>query len=794
MPATSLTRLLRARGGPHPLGDALGRVPVTVRLPEGAVAETYGLLPVAPGVGAIRLTSNELETFSALHPELAIHYAPPRWPQLDVSAIWTQAAAYRASSGQRGKGVVLGVIDTGIDLGHPDFRDATGKTRVAWMLVASQPLGLHPELEDAYGCTSPNQSSCAILSADDINLLLGSPGASYPRDPEGHGTHVTSIAGGNGGPSVNEVPRYVGMAPEATLVIAAPAAPGTGFRDPDILNAARFVFERAEAMGMPAVLNLSVGGDFGPHDGTSDLEAGLGALVGDDKPGRSIVVAAGNSGALYDLGDGRGPYGVHTETYVAPHAEVTVPIATPSSKSGQGFIWITFRPGDEVAVGLVGPDGETWVDPVSPGEEAGYEGDDGTTGAVINRLVNGKTPMTAQTNSAVVAMDGAWSEGEFTITLEGSGHASLWVVGQGDVDPAKSNGLLFAKGLKQGTINVPASHPNLIAVGCTVNRLTWDPIDGERLELVSLGGNDRPRADDICYFSAAGPTPFGVPKPEITAPGAFVGGAMSADADPRKDASSIFAAPGCPDNTPCYVLDDWHALTSGTSMSAPHVAGAVALLFEKDPTLTQARVRDILQAGAQYPTGSVPSQTQLGPGALDLVGAERVMLETAGQATSPDMAQSWYVLSSAYARPDASWPVVGYVELRDIHRAPVLGLDGTDLHLSVDNGVVVENLTRVGEGMWRFGVAGAPGHGGEVMLVDVKYKGTSLCSEPDAGACGPRELPIGLDAWSAVGGVGAEGGWTCGVGPSRPVRRGDFAWILLGAALLVGRRSGGTRS
>ena len=49
-------------------------------------------------------------------------------------------------------------------------------------------------------------------------------------------------------------------------------------------------------MGLPAVVNLSLGGDFGPHDGTSVLERGLSAFVGDDKPGRVIVVASGNSG------------------------------------------------------------------------------------------------------------------------------------------------------------------------------------------------------------------------------------------------------------------------------------------------------------------------------------------------------------------------------------------------------------------------------------------------------------------------------------------------------------------
>src|SRR6185312_11665487 len=110
---------------------------------------------------------------------------------------------------------------------------------------------------------------------------------------EGHGTHVTSIAAGNGGISIHAKPTYAGVAPGATLIIANPSS-GGGFFDADVLRAANFIFNRADALQQPVVCNLSLGGDFGPHDGTTALEKGLSAMVGDDKPGRAIVVAAGN--------------------------------------------------------------------------------------------------------------------------------------------------------------------------------------------------------------------------------------------------------------------------------------------------------------------------------------------------------------------------------------------------------------------------------------------------------------------------------------------------------------------
>ncbi|MEO7328220.1 MAG: S8 family serine peptidase, partial [Minicystis sp.] len=210
--------------------------------------------------------------------------------------------------------------------------------------------------------------------------------------------HVTSIAAGNGGPMLVKKPRYVGVAPGATIIVATPKK----FFDPDILNAARFIFDRADELGLPCVLNLSVGGDFGPHDGTSALERGLAAMVGDDKPGRAVVVAAGNSGDIVDVhGDG-GQFGVHTEVHVASHEAVRVPLSTGGAKDGQAYLWATFRRGDEISVALEGPGGSTWIGATGPGDEAGYDDGKGTTAGVVNNKVTKTSTITADTNSAVV--------------------------------------------------------------------------------------------------------------------------------------------------------------------------------------------------------------------------------------------------------------------------------------------------------------------------------------------------------------------------------------------------------
>jgi subtilisin family serine protease len=786
-PARSLVRLLNVPSKRHPLADTSGRIAVSVHVPPGIDARSLGLLPVAPGVGTIRLTPLEVEEFGKTHPDLALAVSPPLQPLLDVSGTWTHIAEFRTATGLgTGKGVVIGVVDTGIDVTHEDFRDAAGNTRIAWLLQGGrEPAGLHPDLEDQFGCTDPKQVECAVFSGADLDAMMnGLSALALPGDSFGHGTHVTSIAAGNGGLSTGKPRTYVGLAPDATLVIASPSSEA-GFQDVDVLIGAQFIDDRAKALGMPAVINLSLGGDFGPHDGSSVLERGLVALTGDNKPGRAIVAAAGNSGSMYQI-KGRGPFGIHTEVHVTPGADVRVPIATPKSKSGNGFVWITFRPDDEVSVGLEAPGGQQWVRLVEPGDEVGYNGEGSTTAAVVNRLVNGKTPITSGTNSAVVAFSGAWEEGSFDLILSGHGDAQLWVTGLGDVSPSKSNGLLFEKAVRQGTIAVPAAHPNILAVGCTLNRVMWDPLTTEAIELASVGGETNPLPDSMCYFSAAGPTPFGVAKPEISAPGGFVAAAMSKQADPRTRFGGLFDGPGCPDGEPCYVVDQTHAITSGSSMSSPHVAGAAALLFELDKTLTQQRVTNILQAGARYPLGTVRHETQLGVGALDLEGARRMLTDEQGTVQEPSIDKSWWVLSSAYARPDPTWPVWGTVELRNEQGEVSTGIAGTELELFVTGGIVVSPLVKVRHGLFRFAVAGERGSAGTTLTVDVRYAGQSLET--------PRVLPIGADVWRATGEVDAtSGGCAWSKSEQTTSRRSSPLSMAFGVALtgvgLLRRRS-----
>lgn len=758
-------------------------MPVIVRLPAGREMSN-DFLPIADGLGTLRLLPSELPAFLKRNPGLGVSVHPPKRTLLDESSKLIRAGSSREKMGLDGQGVVIGVIDTGIDATHDDFRDDQGKTRIAWMLdMSMMPAGElgHAELETRFGCADPRQAACRVLDAKMIDASLEGDSLEVPRDTVGHGTHVASIAAGDGGTG-NHV-TYVGVAPSATLVIAK-VTRGNEVADSDIVTAARFIFDRAEAMGMPAVVNISLGGDFGPHDGTSPLEKGLASLVGDTFPGRAIVVAAGNSGVLYGDSLGR-TYGVHTEARVVPESRVRVKLLLPGMRdgghvTGQAYVWIGMRPGDNLTVGLEGPEGEEWIGQVSRGQSVGYTTAELNT-AIIHGVVDELTPLTHDTFGAIVAIDGSLPQGrEVGITLEGSGTPKLWVQGGGDLSPGGVfPGVLFEGGSKEGTINVPATHPDLIAVGCTLGRVMWNDASGRPRKIGSYGGSLDPIADSSCFFSSAGPTATGAKKPDISAPGAFIAAAMGRDAVPKPGSGSIFDAPPgfCDEGGACFLTDESHALLSGTSMSAPQVAGAVALLFQRDPSLSQKDVSILLKAGARRPVGDVPFDYQLGPGALDVEGA-LMAYEQSGKPSLvvPDPESSWMTLSDSYARPDPDWPVTGTVELRAKDGGLVDGFEPSRLKLLVDNGLVRKELHRVAPGLWQFQVAGAEGTGQSAMRIEVRFDGEVVGSEHPT-LSGRRVLPIGVDRWLATGELEARGGCAVAVGDGAGRSGWEATWL-----------------
>lgn len=199
-------------------------------------------------------------------------------------------------SDDTGKGVIIAIIDSGIDYAHPDFCNSDGSTRIL-------------ELWD--------QTLNRVYTQVEINAALQAPTEQQryelvpSRDISGHGTHVAGIAAGNGRASGG---RYVGVAPESSLLIVKLGVAKTnGFpRTTELMAAVDYVLRRAEQYQMPVAVNLSFGNNYGGHDGRSLLETYLNEVSSYWK--NVIVAGTGNEGASRIHTSGR--FSMQNETSV----------------------------------------------------------------------------------------------------------------------------------------------------------------------------------------------------------------------------------------------------------------------------------------------------------------------------------------------------------------------------------------------------------------------------------------------------------------------------------------------
>lgn len=796
------------------LAPSSGQIGALIAIPKGQLASDFGLREVAPGIARLRGSPDVIKQFAAMHPDVHLEMAPPLHFLNDRVGLFVRSTQARNQMGADGTGTLIGFADTGLDVTHPDMLNPDGTTRVAWMLdLSAAPGGVHKDLEDKYGTKDSNGNVVAgrVFSAADIDILLGRLGSGAcvevggticaPTDNVGHGTHVTGIAAARGANSA-----YGGVAPGAQL-IEVRVSSTDAIEEAALVTAVQFMFDRADFMKKPLVVNLSLGSDFGPHDGTFLWEQTVASYVGPDHPGRAIVAAAGNSGSIVEMP-------IHQSVYVSDGTPMLVPIRTEGANSGQVQVWITMRPDAQIAVGLDGPDG-SWISPVGRGNQNAKNTSDYNAGIIYGSNFSGST-IPAGNNGAVVVWSGKWPAGDYKIHLEGKGIAELYMEGLGDAAIDGNTPAFFLNAVREGTINLPATNPSIIGVGCTVNRPHWTAISGAEVSLRAPvldheGGlpirhaitpQSPPAASqstirdllegEVCWFSSSGPTAIGVPKPEIAAPGAVVISAMSRDAKPGV-AGSVFTTSACPpakdgsEDKRCLQIDDNHGIAEGTSMSSPVVAGVVSLLFQQDPTLTQDQILALLQAGAHRYRSSTQFDDYGGPGEVDAIGSLDALARMKSPALYlPALEQSWISLSSDWVAADGSTPLTTVVELRTAdgqHRGDFF--DASRLRPQVllnDEPVTPEPaLTRRGPGVWTYAWTPPPGLGGSHATFGATFDGAPIVV--------PKTLAIAPDRWTALyPSHGSGSGCAIAPIPRRTALYGGVAAFAFGALFILRRR------
>lgn len=254
-----------------------------------------------------------------------------------------------------GTGVIVAVIDSGIDYAHPDFRNADGTTRILDLWDQTIPAGsvadpLSEEnaeqsfLEAPAGYFLGTEFPQAVINRALEQTTERERYAVCPsRDISGHGTHVTGIAAGNG---IASQGRYRGVAYESPLLIVKLGTPSERSfpRTTELMQAVDYCIRKAQEYGMPVVLNLSFGNNYGSHSGNSLLESYLDDMA--DYWRTSIITGSGNEGAS----------AVHAAGTLRENVTEEVEVAVSGYEISLNLqIWKNYA--DEIAVSLIHPDG-----------------------------------------------------------------------------------------------------------------------------------------------------------------------------------------------------------------------------------------------------------------------------------------------------------------------------------------------------------------------------------------------------------------------------------------------------
>jgi subtilisin family serine protease len=410
-----------------------------------------------------------------------------------------------------------------------------------------------------------------------------------------HGTHVAGIAAG-----------LHGVAPDAGLILVqVPDLPWNPDLDVEVLEGAEYIFQKADELGRPCVINISLGDDRHYRDGADLMSQGLDELVA-AHGGRVICAAAGNNA-------------------INPHHWGGFPAERDS-------IW-TYVYGNSWHLRI--PDSALSTLEFSVSVDSGYQ--ETTTflkrlpwrtvkeirdvpGTIFDTVRDARgdvyaiVEMTAAAppagNTGVLIEVDAKEFNLCRIAVRGRGYFHMWTndlvqpfVVQSSHWPINPR---YRLPNSQFDISRPGVARNVITVGSSVNRVSYNDIDGNQRDIWPQSG-----AGDLSDFSGIGPTADGRVKPDITAPGDNVVSARSNHA--TADRPEIWG----PDTTMMVM--------SGTSMASPAAAGAVALYLEKNPRATFGQVRDAIIATARRDAatashGPLPNE-YWGNGKLDIFAA-----------------------------------------------------------------------------------------------------------------------------------------------------------------------------
>lgn len=497
---------------------------------------------------------------------------------MDASGITATFAS--PALGNRGRGVLIGLIDTGIDYTNPLFRNPDGTTRISALWDQSLPEDktvIPPGVPNRLHLSGATYGT--EYTRDEINAALASdqPLALVPStDTNGHGTFLAGIAAGGSLPEQD----FTGAAPECELVVVKlkPAKQylrdfylvsrdAPAYQENDIMMGIKYLRVESYLQGKPLVILLGVGSNLGSHEGTAPLSMTIQDLS--RVLGSAAVIAAGNETGLGHHYLGMIPSG---ESY----DDVEIRVGQPESQLGFVVeLWASTA--DTYSVGFISPSGE----------------------------IIGRIPIIARNETTIpFLLEPTVITVNYQLIEAGSGKQLIFIRFQ-----APSTGIwkirVFNTQFLTGQFNMWLPSRNLISdetVFLTPNPYTTITVPGNAASPITVGAYNHLN-NSIYIHSSRGYTAGGLQKPDLVAPGVNISG----PAVGRRNGALV------PMTT-----------RSGTSVAAAHVAGAAASLLSwgivegNNITMSEASIKAYLIRGAKRnPAQSYPNR-EWGYGALDL--------------------------------------------------------------------------------------------------------------------------------------------------------------------------------
>jgi minor extracellular serine protease Vpr len=516
--------------------------------------------------------------------------------------------------GLTGKGVIVAILDRGIDYTHPDFRNANGTTRIRMMWDMSN---VNPNL----GICDPGQPAPIVYTQAQINSALKSGTTLGERDAVGHGTVTAGLAAGNGRAALPTSAQWAGVAPNADLLIVkvvsegAPAHSGQPAEAPFqgcYSQALDLVTQEAKKLGEPIVVLLNSGTQWGPIDGTGAVSASINADLGASTAGYVDVSPSGDEGTL--------PNHVRARYSTTP---AIFNFNKTSTATVYFQLWYTGSVPANVTLTL--NDTNTSVT-VAPGNNCASSTDNSIE---LCTYLPGQQfyPWTSSGPDRAVwfFVNGHSGTGQITVQATPGGTGIADAYGDATIPTPI---ISYTNHSTLGRLTDYSSTFSAIVDGCYNVRTHWTDINNNPESLTDEGP-----ANGIWRYSSGGPTRDGRSPltstyggVDITTPGGNVFAAYS----PTSYWGDITLFPF----NLAQGSKGYYGRQSATSGSAPLLAGAVALLLQMNPQLTEAQIRQIIHQTAVSDsfTGTTPN-LNWGEGKLNILGAANLIAQ--GFKTNP---------------------------------------------------------------------------------------------------------------------------------------------------------------